>query len=113
MWLFYVQHSFDGTYWQHHDKWNYYLAGMEGSSHYQLPRVLQWFTANIGLHHIHHLDSQIPNYRLQACYDENPLFQQAKRFTLLTSLSCVSSQLWDEHREKMISFRDLKLQQSA
>jgi omega-6 fatty acid desaturase (delta-12 desaturase) len=111
VWLFYTQHNFDGTYWQRHDRWSYYMAGMLGSSHYQLPKILQWFTANIGLHHIHHLDSRIPNYRLQECYDGNPIFQQTKCLTLLASLSCMSCQLWDEHRGKMISFRELKSQQ--
>lgn len=71
VWLFFVQHHFYGTYWQHNDKWAYSAAGMKGSSYYALPVILQWFTANIGFHHIHHLDSRIPNYRLQKCFDEN------------------------------------------
>ena len=108
VWLFYVQHQFDGTYWQHKEEWDYFNAGMLGSSYYKLPKVLQWFTANIGLHHIHHLDSRIPNYRLQECHDENPIFQKAKELTFFESFSCMSLRLWDEKRGSMISFRELK-----
>ena len=88
VWLFYVQHHFKAGYWRRHDCWNYFDAGFAGSSYYQLPALLQWFTANIGLHHIHHLDSQIPNYNLQECFDENPAMQRVVRLTLWESLSC-------------------------
>lgn len=113
VWLFYVQHNFDGTYWQHHDRWDYAVAGMAGSSYYQLPKVLQWFTANIGLHHIHHLDSRIPNYRLQKCFDENPAFQRVNRLTLWDSLSTVSFKLWDENEGKMVGCQSSKDSASA
>jgi omega-6 fatty acid desaturase (delta-12 desaturase) len=106
-----VQHQFDGTYWQYKEEWDYFNAGMLGSSYYKLPRVLQWFTANIGLHHIHHLDSRIPNYRLQECHDENPIFQKATVMTFFESFSCISLKLWDEKRGNMISFRELKKMQ--
>jgi omega-6 fatty acid desaturase (delta-12 desaturase) len=77
VWLFYVQHQFERTYWEHTPEWNYTLAALHGSSYYKLPKVLQWFSGNIGFHHIHHLSPRIPNYRLEACYVENPMMQQA------------------------------------
>lgn len=104
VWLFYVQHHFDPTYWQRHADWDYFDSAIEGSSYYQLPAVLQWLTANIGLHHIHHLDSRIPNYRLPKCFDENPALQRAHRLTLWKSLSCASLKLWDEERAVMVGF---------
>jgi omega-6 fatty acid desaturase (delta-12 desaturase) len=101
-WLFYVQHHFESTYWQRNDRWDYFEAGLIGSSHYELPAVLRWFTANIGLHHVHHLDSQIPNYRLQECLDANPELQQVAPLTLWGSLSCASLRLWDEEKSEMV-----------
>jgi omega-6 fatty acid desaturase (delta-12 desaturase) len=103
VWLFYVQHQFAPSYWQRNEEWDYFDAGIEGSSYYQLPKVLQWFTANIGLHHIHHVDSRIPNYRLQQCYDENPQFQRIHHLTLWQSLSCASLKLWDEDKGEMVA----------
>ena len=102
-WLFYVQHHFEDAYWRRHDRWNYFDAGLAGSSYYKLPGVLRWFTADIGLHHIHHLDSRIPNYRLQECFDENPALQRVVRFGLWDSLACASLRLWDEDRSEMVS----------
>ena len=102
VWLFYVQHHYESTYWERRENWRYDDAGLEGSSFYELPKMLQWFTANIGLHHIHHLDSQIPNYRLQACYDENPQLQQVKRLTIRESMACASLRLWDEDAQCMV-----------
>jgi acyl-lipid omega-6 desaturase (Delta-12 desaturase) len=102
--MFYIQHNFEGTYWQRHDDWEFGSAAMEGSSYYHLPRWLQWLTASIGFHHIHHLDSRIPSYRLEACYAENPVFQNVHRLTLWQSLSCVSLKLWDETQMKMVGF---------
>jgi len=107
VWLFYVQHNFERTYWQRHNCWDFGTAGIAGSSYYHLPRGLQWLTANIGFHHIHHLDSRIPNYRLQECFDENSEFQRVNRLTLWQSLSCVTLKLWDEDAGKMVGFRDL------
>jgi acyl-lipid omega-6 desaturase (Delta-12 desaturase) len=106
-WLFYVQHNFERTYWQRHDRWNFETAATTGSSYYELPRGLQWLTANIGFHHIHHLDSRIPNYRLQECFEKNPEFQQANRITLRQSLSCASLKLWDEDAGQMVGFQNL------
>ncbi|WP_207217908.1 MULTISPECIES: fatty acid desaturase [Sorangium] len=102
VWLFYVQHQFDGTYWRRRPEWDYVSAGMLGSSYYVLPPVLRWFTASIGLHHIHHLDSKIPNYRLQECLDENPELARAPRLTLWSSLACASLKLWDEDAGRMV-----------
>jgi len=104
VWLFYVQHQYETTYWQYQDRWEYVPACLEGSSYYQLPKVLQWLTANIGLHHIHHLDSHIPNYRLQECFDENPDLQTAHRLTIGESLACVKLKLWDEDTARMVGF---------
>ena len=76
-WLFFVQHQFEDAYWQPHESWDFTRSALEGSSYYRLPRVLQWFTGNIGFHHIHHFDSRIPNYNLPDCYAAEPAFQQA------------------------------------
>jgi acyl-lipid omega-6 desaturase (Delta-12 desaturase) len=105
-WLFYVQHQFERTYWEHTPQWDYTLAALEGSSYYQLPRVLQWFTGNIGFHHIHHLSPRIPNYHLQACHEANPLFQRVVHLTLLTSLRTVWLALWDEDERRLVTFRE-------
>jgi omega-6 fatty acid desaturase (delta-12 desaturase) len=104
VWIFYVQHHFEFAYWRRHDRWDYFDAGTAGSSYYQLPALLQWFTANIGLHHIHHLDSRIPNYHLQKCFDENPALQRVHRLTFLQSFSCPSLKLWDEEKAEMVGF---------
>ena len=101
-WLFYVQHHFESTYFRRNDDWSYFDAGLIGSSYYELPAILRWFTADIGLHHVHHLDSQIPNYRLQECFDENPELQRVPRLTLWSSLSCLSLKLWDEEKSEMV-----------
>jgi omega-6 fatty acid desaturase (delta-12 desaturase) len=104
VWLFYVQHTFQGAYWRRRNSWNYDQAAVAGSSHYDLPRVLQWFTGNIGYHHIHHLAPRIPNYRLRAAFDSNPLLQCAPRLTLRMSLGCARLKLWDEERGCMVGF---------
>ncbi|MGE0760191.1 MAG: fatty acid desaturase [Pirellulaceae bacterium] len=96
VWLFYIQHHFPSTYWRRSEQWDYAAASLEGSSYYQLPAILQWLTANIGIHHIHHLDSRIPNYNLQACFDQNATLQQAYRVTLRDSLASIRLALWDE-----------------
>lgn len=106
-WLFYVQHQYENTYWQPEDKWNYYAAALYGSSYYVLPKVLQWFTGNIGLHHIHHFSALIPNYKLQACLDANPELEKVNRLTIRQSLDCVRYALWDEAKGKMVSFKDM------
>jgi omega-6 fatty acid desaturase (delta-12 desaturase) len=102
VWLFFVQHHFPETYWRRTGQWSYAAAGLQGSSCYQLPGILQWLTANIGIHHIHHLDSRIPNYNLRACFDENPEFQQVYRLTIRESLSCARLNLWDEETRELV-----------
>jgi acyl-lipid omega-6 desaturase (Delta-12 desaturase) len=107
-WLFFVQHQFDDTYWEREDEWNFHVAALAGSSYFALPPILQWFSGNIGLHHIHHLCSRVPNYRLQACVDAAPeLDRIARRVTLRESLGCWRLTLWDEQRRAMVGFRDL------
>src|ERR1051326_2855558 len=86
VWLFYVQHQFEEVQWQHGDEWDYTAAALQGSSFYKLPRILQWFSGNIGFHHIHHLSPSIPNYRLEKCHRSEPLFQTVKPITLFASL---------------------------
>jgi omega-6 fatty acid desaturase (delta-12 desaturase) len=104
VWLFYVQHNFEQTYFRPHADWSYFDAALIGSSYYRLPKVLQWFTGNIGLHHIHHLDSRIPNYRLQHCFDENSELRSATSLSMWQSLSCLSLRLWDEDQRRMVGF---------
>jgi omega-6 fatty acid desaturase (delta-12 desaturase) len=108
IWLFYVQHQYEDAYWKDHGEWDYATAAIRGSSYFRLPRVLQWFTGNIGLHHVHHLGPRIPNYNLQACHDENPVFHDATVLTLRESLRCLRLSLWDEERGRLVGFRDLK-----
>ena len=108
VWLFYVQHQFDPTYWHRNEKWNYHTAALEGSSYYHLPWLLRWLTANIGFHHIHHLDSRIPNYRLPKVYRDHPELQKSDPLSLWSSLRCANLKLWDEQQWQMISFREAK-----
>jgi omega-6 fatty acid desaturase (delta-12 desaturase) len=108
-WLFYVQHQFHGAYWERREDWDFSTAALRGSSYFELPAILQWFSGNIGLHHVHHLCSRVPNYHLQACLDSAPqLNQMATRITLRDSLGCWRLALWDEQHRAMVGFRDLK-----
>ncbi|UCH10030.1 MAG: fatty acid desaturase [Fidelibacterota bacterium] len=104
VWLFYVQHQFEGVYWERAENWDYASVGLKGSSFYKLPKVLQWFTGNIGFHHIHHLSPKIPNYRLEQCHRENALFQSVKPLTLTGSLKSLRLRLWDEEHQKLVGF---------
>lgn len=108
LWLFYVQHQFEGAYWARAESWNYTAAALEGSSFYKLPKVLQWFTGNIGFHHIHHLSPRIPNYHLQRCHEADPFFRSIKPVTLFASLKSLTYRLWDEQRKVFVGFRYLK-----
>lgn len=112
-WLFYVQHQFEGTAWESSDEWDLHRAALEGSSYYVLPRVLQWFTGNVGLHHVHHLNSRIPNYRLQECLDGHATLGQVGRLTLRQSLACVRMSLWDEDARTLIGFSQLRSRLAA
>jgi omega-6 fatty acid desaturase (delta-12 desaturase) len=111
IWLFYVQHNFDPTYWEGHEAWDFVKAGLQGSSFYKLPLLLQWFTGNIGFHHIHHLSSRIPNYNLPKCYEENPIFH-VKPLTIRASLKSLSLRLYDEERMMMVGWEGLKYYQT-
>jgi len=108
VWLFYVQHQFEHTYWERPEAWNVREGALRGSSHYCLPGVLKWFTANIGVHHIHHLSSQIPYYRLPTALREHPELNDVNRLTLIQSLRCVRLALWDEESRRLISFKELR-----
>jgi omega-6 fatty acid desaturase (delta-12 desaturase) len=104
VWLFYVQHQFEGAHWARSGSWDYTAAALHGSSYYKLPIILQWFTGNIGFHHIHHLSPRIPNYHLQLCHDAEPLFNTIKPVTLLTSLNSLTYRLWDERRQIFVGY---------
>jgi omega-6 fatty acid desaturase (delta-12 desaturase) len=108
VWLFYVQHQFEGVYWERSSGWDYSTAALKGSSFYKLPKVLQWFSGNIGFHHIHHLSPRIPNYNLEKCHRAEPLFQTVKPVTLLSSLKSFTFRLWDEQQRKLVGYGALK-----
>jgi len=110
VWLFYVQHQFEDAYWERTEDWNYTDAALKGSSFYRLPKVLQWFTGNIGYHHIHHLSSRIPNYHLERCHQSDAGLSEVKPLTFWMSLRSLRFRLWDERAKKLISFAQLKRQ---
>jgi acyl-lipid omega-6 desaturase (Delta-12 desaturase) len=104
VYLFYVQHQYENVYWERHEQWDYAAAALYGSSFFKMPRIMQWFTGNIGFHHIHHLSPRIPNYNLEACHYENEMFHDIEPITFRTSLKCIHIRLWDEDRHKMIGY---------
>ncbi len=108
IWLFYVQHQFEDVYWERSGDWEYTAAALKGSSFYKLPKVLQWFSGNIGFHHIHHLSPRIPNYNLERCHQSDPMFRDVKTITILSSLKSLSFRLWDESAKKLVAFRHLR-----
>jgi acyl-lipid omega-6 desaturase (Delta-12 desaturase) len=108
VWLFYVQHQFEDTYWELHPEWDFHKAGIEGSSFLDMSPVMHWFTGNIGFHHVHHLSSRIPNYRLRQCMTENPELQHVTRLTLSGSWRCARLKLWDSDGRQMVGFADLR-----
>jgi len=107
LWLFYIQHQFEDAYWVRHESWDPLSVALQGSSYFKLPKILQWFTGNIGLHHIHHVQPNIPNYNLQQCYDEVPALQASKTVTLKASINSLRLALFDEKNKKLVSFRAL------
>jgi acyl-lipid omega-6 desaturase (Delta-12 desaturase) len=113
VWLFYVQHQFEQTHWAKGEGWNLHDAALSGSSFYDLPHVLRWFTANIGVHHVHHLSSRIPYYRLPEVLRDYPELRNFGRLTLLQSLKCVRLTLWDEANRRLVSFKDLRSMRTA
>jgi len=104
LWLFYIQHQFEDVYWVRHGSWNPLSVALHGSSYFKLPKVLQWFTGNIGLHHIHHVRPTIPNYYLQQCYNEVPALQAVKAITLKASIRSLRLSLHDEKSKKLVGF---------
>ena len=108
LWLFYVQHQFKDVVWERTDKWDYTTISMYGASYLKFPKILQWFSGNIGFHHMHHLSSKIPNYKLEKCLRENTIFQK-EYLTFLSSFQCLKYRLWDEDNHKLISFREAAL----
>ncbi|CAA9538716.1 MAG: Beta-carotene ketolase [uncultured Sphingomonadaceae bacterium] len=108
VWLFYVQHQFDGTTWSRDGDWTFHEAALHGSSHYDLPGVLRWFTANIGVHHVHHLSSRIPFYRLPEVLRDRPELRDVGRLTLRQSLAAVRLALWDEEARRLVSFKQAR-----
>ena len=113
VWLFYIQHQFEETSWHDNTQWDLHDAALHGSSHYDLPPVLRWFTANIGIHHVHHLCSRIPYYRLPRVLRDHPELGDIGRLTLLDSLRCVRLTLWDEENQRMVSFRQVRALSAA
>ena len=108
VWMFYVQHQFEDVYWERGENWSYTAAALQGSSFYKLPRILQWFSGNIGFHHIHHLSPRIPNYNLERCHRADPLFQQVKPITLFASLKSATYRLWDEKSKRLVGYGHFK-----
>jgi omega-6 fatty acid desaturase (delta-12 desaturase) len=108
IWLFYVQHQFEDTYWQGGEEWSYADAALRGSSYLRLPKVLQWFTGNIGVHHVHHLNARIPNYNLQRAHDENPIFHDVPTLSILDGLRAVRLKLWDEDARRLLTFAEAR-----
>lgn len=108
IWFFYVQHQYEDVYWERGENWDYTKGALLGSSYYKLPRILQWFSGNIGFHHIHHLNSRIPNYRLETCHKNVPIFQEVRPLTFFASLKSLSLRLWDEEKRRMVGFRELR-----
>ena len=112
VWMFYVQHQFEGVYWERAQDWDFVKAGLEGSSFYKLPKIMQWFSGSIGFHHIHHLSPRIPNYLLEKCHRENPDFQ-VKPINLWASFKTLTFRLWDEKKRQLVHFRHLKMYRSG
>jgi len=104
-----VQHQFEDAYWAPHENWDYVTAALRGSSHLRMPTVLNWFTGDIGLHHVHHVAPRIPNYKLQACHRDNPLFHQSPVVTLRSGMAALRLALWDEEQQRLVRFSDITL----
>jgi omega-6 fatty acid desaturase (delta-12 desaturase) len=109
VWLFYIQHQFEDAYWERRDQWDYATAALKGSSYFRLPRVLQWFSGNIGFHHVHHLSPRVPNYYLEDCHRSDPLFQHVRPIGLWQSLRSLGLRLWDESSKQLVGWRQLRL----
>jgi omega-6 fatty acid desaturase (delta-12 desaturase) len=108
VWLFYVQHQFDGVYWSRSKDWDFVAACLEGGSWYKLPKVLAWFTGWIGFHHIHHLNSRIPNYHLERCHYRHPIFSTAKKITFFSAFKSIRFRLWDENESRLVGYKRVR-----
>lgn len=108
IWLFYVQHQFEDSYFEQEAEWDYVKAAVDGSSYYKLPKVLQWLTGNIGFHHVHHLSPRVPNYYLEEAHDNSPALQTVTTITIASSLQAIRFRLWDEHHKRFVGFQDIK-----
>jgi omega-6 fatty acid desaturase (delta-12 desaturase) len=108
VWLFYLQHQFGEVYWERRGEWDYIDAALRGSSFYKLPRILQWFSGNIGFHHLHHLSPRIPNYYLEQCHEANPIFKKIPPITVLSSLKSLRLRLWDEQHHRLVGYAYLR-----
>jgi acyl-lipid omega-6 desaturase (Delta-12 desaturase) len=113
IWLFYVQHQFEDAYWQQSGEWSYADAALRGSSYLKLPKLLQFFSGNIGLHHVHHLNARIPNYNLQRAHDENAIFHEVPTLTFMDGMRAVRLKLWDERSGRMVSFAEARLPRTS
>ncbi|MES1167504.1 MAG: fatty acid desaturase [Pseudomonadota bacterium] len=113
VWMFYVQHQFEGVHWERNETWDFTTAALEGSSYYKLPRILQWFTGNIGFHHIHHLSARIPNYNLERCHRELAMARTVKPTTFASSLKSLSLRLWDEEHKRLVGYREMRAMRHA
>ncbi|WP_026678570.1 fatty acid desaturase [Fictibacillus gelatini] len=109
VWLFYVQHTFEDSYFEENEDWEYVKAAVEGSSFYKLPKILQWLTGNIGFHHVHHLSPRVPNYKLEAVHNYTQPLQHVPTITLMTSLRSLKFRLWDERGKKFVGYREIKV----
>ena len=108
IWLFYVQHQFEGVYWADEKEWDFVQASIKGASYYKLPAVLRWFTGNIGFHHVHHLNPSIPNYNLPHCHERAPILRESPTIGIFASLKSLKYRLWDEKNRELVSFRRLR-----
>jgi omega-6 fatty acid desaturase (delta-12 desaturase) len=110
IWLFYVQHQFEDVYWERNEQWSYAASALRGASHLRLPKVLQFFTGNIGLHHVHHLQARIPNYNLQRAHDENPIFHDVRQLGMWEALLALRLKLYDERSGRLVTFAQARTQ---
>lgn len=108
VWLFYVQHTFEDSYFEYNQEWEYVLAAVEGSSYYKLPKIMQFLTGNIGYHHVHHLSPRVPNYKLEAAHNNSIPLQNVPTITLASSLESLRFRLWDVERKNFVSFKEIK-----
>ena len=108
IWLFYIQHTFEDSYFEEESDWDYVKAAVEGSSYYKLPRLLQWLTGNIGFHHVHHLAPRVPNYHLEDAHESTPPLQHATTITIKTSLRSLKYKLYDPNQKNFVTYKSIK-----